>query len=251
MPLPKIDFPVYELKLVSLSESVKFRPFLVKEEKLLLMGLESDDESTIVATIKQVINNCLISEIDVDLLPIFDIEYLFLNMRARSIGEMVNAYFICKNVTGSVEKPDGAVEQTICGHTMKVPVNLLDINPPINDLPNKISLGKGIGLELKYPNIETFQSIRGFVEVFDNKQLFELIYSCVNFVYDKNSVFNVEEFSKEEFFEFLESLTQEQFNTIVAFFEKLPSIKLDVNTTCERCNFNHNLHMEGLKDFFL
>lgn len=251
MPLPKIDLPVYELKLVSLKDPVKFRPFLVKEEKLLLMGLESNDDDAILNSIKQVINNCLVTELDVDTLPIFDIEYLFLNMRSRSIGEMVESYFICKQVTGSVEKEDGSVEQVICGHTMKVPINLLEIKPPINDLPSRINLGRGIGIELNYPNINTFQSIRGFVEVMDNDKLFELIHECVKQVYDKNSVSSKEDFTKEEFYEFLESLTQEQFNKIVEFFEKLPSIEYDVTATCERCNFTHNLHMEGLKDFFL
>lgn len=250
MPLPKIDLPVYELKLVSIKDPVKFRPFLVKEEKLLLMGLESNDDDTILSTIKQVINNCLITELDVDTLPIFDIEYLFLNMRSRSIGEMVDSYFVCKNVTGTVENEEG-VEQVICGHTMKVPVNLLEIKPPVSDLPSKINLGRGMGIELNYPNINTFQSIKGFVEVLDNTKLFELIYDCVKYVYDKEAVYQQNEFSKEEFFEFLEALTQEQFNRIVAFFEKLPSIEYDVTATCERCKFTHNLHMEGLKDFFL
>lgn len=251
MPLPKIDLPVYELKLVSKKDPVKFRPFLVKEEKLLLMGLESNDDDTILSTIKQVINNCLITELDVDTMPIFDIEYLFLNMRARSIGEMVDSYFICKNITNTLEKEDGSVEKVVCGHTMKVPINLLDIKPPINDLPTKINLGKTIGIDLKYPNIDTFQSIKGFVEVLDNKQLFELIYECTNYIYDKNSLYQQDEFTKEEFYEFLESLTQEQFNKIVAFFDKLPSIEYNVKTKCDRCGCDHDLHMEGLNDFFL
>jgi len=251
MPLPKIDLPVYELKIVSKKEPVKYRPFLVKEEKLLLMGLESNDEDTILSTIKQVINNCLITELNIDEMPIFDIEYLFLNMRARSIGEMVDSYFICKNVTNTVEKEDGTIESIVCGHAMKVPVNLLEIKPPINDLPTRVMLSKTIGIELRYPNIDTFQSIRGFVEVFDNSQLFELIYECTKMIYDKNSVVSNEEFTKEEFFEFLESLTQEQFNRIVTFFEKLPSIQYNVKASCEKCKFTHNLKMEGLKDFFL
>jgi len=251
MPLPKIDLPVYELKLVSVKDPVKFRPFLVKEEKLLLMGLESNDDDTILSTVKQVINNCLITELDIDKVPIFDIEYLFLNMRARSIGENVDSFFVCKNVTGSKELDDGSVENILCGHAMKVPVNLLEIKPPISDLPTKIVLGKNIGIDLKYPNIDTFKSIKGFIEVFDNKMLFDLVYKCVNFVYDKNSVYESSEFTKEEFFEFLESLTQEQFNKIVGFFEKLPSIELNKTHKCEKCGFVHNVRLEGLNDFFL
>jgi hypothetical protein len=251
MPLPKIDLPIHELKLISVKDPVKYRPFLVKEEKLLLMGLESNDEDNILSTIKQVINNCLITELNVDELPIFDIEYLFLNMRARSVGEVVDSFFICKNVTNSVQKEDGTIESVVCGHAMKVPVSLLDIKPPINDLPTRIPLSKTIGIELRYPNIDTFQSIRGLVEVFDNAELFELIYKCTKMIYDKNSVVTVDEFTKEELFEFLESLTQDQFDKIVTFFEKLPTIQYNAKATCEKCKFTHNLKMEGLRDFFL
>ena len=98
MPLPKIDLPVFELKLVSLSDPVRFRPFLVKEEKLLLMALQDGDEETVFKTIKQIINNCLVDEVDIDKLPIFDIEYLFLNLRARSIGEKIETLFIRKKM---------------------------------------------------------------------------------------------------------------------------------------------------------
>ena len=100
MPLPKIDLPVFELKLVSLSNPVRFRPFLVKEEKLLLMALQDGDEETVFKTIKQIINNCLVDEVDIDKLPIFDIEYLFLNLRARSIGEKIETLFMCRNIVG-------------------------------------------------------------------------------------------------------------------------------------------------------
>ena len=99
MPLPKIDLPIFEIKLISQPKPIKFRPFLVKEEKLLLMALQSEDEQTILSTIKQVINNCLVYPIEIDDIPIFDIEYLFLNIRARSVGEIVDSAYVCRNVT--------------------------------------------------------------------------------------------------------------------------------------------------------
>ena len=134
MPLPKIDLPIYELKLVSQPQPVKFRPFLVKEEKLLLMALQSDDETNIYNTIKQVINNCLITELDIERIPIFDVEYLFLQLRAHSVSEVVDSYFMCKNkVTKEETDEEGEITVTEeqCSHLMPVKVTLTDIKPPI------------------------------------------------------------------------------------------------------------------------
>ena len=250
MPLPKIDLPIHELKLVSRPEPIKFRPFLVKEEKLLLMALQSDDEDTILKTIKQVINNCLVDNIDIDKIPIFDIEYLFLNIRARSIGEKVESYFVCRNVVGKVTNEEGAEEDEYCMHMMPVEVNILDIKPPIADLPSKIYLTKNIGIQLEYPNIRTFKSMKNMTLSEDNDKVFEMIYDCTDYVFDDAGVYYKNESSKEEFSTFLDSLTQEQFDKITSFFESLPVIQHDVKHTCQKCGFDHDLHMEGLNDFF-
>ena len=138
MPLPKIDLPIFELKLVSLPNPVKFRPFLVKEEKLLLMALQGEDEDNIYNTIKQVINNCLVSEIDIDKLPIFDVEYLFLNVRARSMGEKIESYFMCRNVVDKEKDEKGEEIDVECKNLMPVNINILEIKPPISDLQKKI-----------------------------------------------------------------------------------------------------------------
>ena len=250
MPLPKIDLPIHELKIVSLPEPIKFRPFLVKEEKLLLMALESDDESSILSTVKQVINNCLLTEIDIDKIPIFDIEYLFLNIRARSIGENVDTFFVCRNVIGTETNEEGIEESVQCGHPMKVNVNLLDVKPPISDLPSKLYLSHKIGVQLKFPNINTFKSIKGLLEGLDSQKVFDLIYDCTEYIFDEFNMYYVKDTEREEFYSFLESLTQEQFDKIVLFFESLPTIAHDVEHTCEKCEFKHKIHMEGLNDFF-
>lgn len=250
MALPKIDLPIFELKLVSQPNPIRFRPFLVKEEKLLLMALQSEDEDTILKTIKQVINNCLIDNVDIDKIPIFDIEYLFLNIRARSIGEKIESYFVCRNVVGKKQNEDGSEEDVSCMHMMPVEINILDIKPPINDLPSKIYITKNIGIQLNFPNIQTFKSIQKLVLSESNQEVFDLIYDCSDYVFDENEMHYVKESSKEEFYSFLDSLTQEQFDKITGFFEKLPTIVHDVEHACQKCGFDHKIHLEGLNDFF-
>jgi hypothetical protein len=250
MPLPKIDLPIFELKLVSHPTPIKFRPFLVKEEKLLLMALQSDEEDTIFKTIKQIINNCLVDQIDIDNLPIFDIEYLFLNLRARSVGENVETYFICRNIVGKEKNEQGDEVDSECKNMMSVTINVLDIKPPISDLSPKIYITNKIGIVLKFPTLKSFKPIGDMVSVTDNNKVFDMIYECTEYIFDNDGMYYANETPKEEFNQFLESLTQEQFDRITAFFENLPKIQHDVETTCQRCGFDHKLHMEGLTDFF-
>lgn len=250
MPLPKIDLPIFDLKLVSVKEPVRFRPFLVKEEKLLLMALQSQEEETILKTIKQVINNCLVDDVDIEKIPIFDIEYLFLNIRGRSIGENIETYFICRNVVGTEKNEEGIEVESECKHLMPVAVNVLEIKPPINDLPSKIFITDKIGIQLKFPTIRTFSSISSMVASEDNQKVFDMIYDCTEYIFDENGMYYANESPKEEFYEFLESLTQEQFDRITGFFENLPKIVHNVDHTCQKCGFEHNLRLEGLTDFF-
>jgi hypothetical protein len=242
--------PLFELKLVSLPNVIKFRPFLVKEEKLLLMALQSDDEDGILKAIKQVINNCLVSDIDIDKLPMFDIEYLFLNIRARSIGEKIETYYICKNVVGQ-EKDENGVEVPLeCTHMMPIKVNVLDIKPPSTDVPTKIMVTDKIGINMVFPSLQTLKYVEGVIESDQIDKLFDLIYECSEYVFDENGMYYTKESGKEEFASFLNSLTQEQFDLITGFFDRLPKIEHDVEHKCEKCGFEHKLHLEGLNDFF-
>lgn len=251
MPLPKIELPIYEVKVVSLPTPVKFRPFLVKEEKLLLMALQTNEEEAILSTIKQVVNNCLLEiTIDIDKMPIFDLEYLFLNIRARSVGEEVESYYLCRN---KVYTKDAEGNETVedCAHMMPIKINILEIKPPIDDLPSKIMITNTIGIQLKYPNLKSFAPIKNAVTSDNNEAIFNMIYECSEYVYDSDGLYYTKETTKEEFYTFLESLTQEQFDRVLAFFENLPQITHDVTHTCEKCGFEHEIHMEGLNDFFI
>ena len=251
MALPKIELPIFELKIVSVEEPIKFRPFLVKEEKLLLMALQSSDDNEIMKTIKQVINNCLLSKIDIDKIPIFDIEYLFLNLRARSIGENVGAYFICRNEVGTKLLEDGTEEKVECENAMEVSINLLEIKPVVTDLPSKFYLTKDVGIQLEYPTLSSFKSIEQMIVSDDSKELFDMIYQCTDYVFDENGLYYAKETSSEEFNSFLESLTQEQFDKITGFFESIPTISQMVEHTCTKCGFEHKTLLEGLSDFFM
>lgn len=251
MPLPKIDLPIYDVKLVSLPTPVKFRPFLVKEEKLLLMALQTNDEEAVLVAIKQVVNNCLLEEsIDIDKLPIFDLEYLFLNIRARSVGEEIETYYLCRNKI--MEKDaEGNEAEVDCAHMMPIKINVLDIKPPIDDLPSKIQITKNIGIQLKYPTLKTFAPLKNTVSSGETEDVFNMIYECSDYIYDADGLYYTKETTREEFNNFLESLTQEQFDRIVAFFESLPEISHDIKHTCEKCGFEHDIHLEGLNDFFI
>jgi hypothetical protein len=250
MPLPKIDLPIYEVKLVSIPTPIKFRPFLVKEEKLLLMALQTNEEEAILSAIKQVVNNCLIDDtVDVDKLPIFDLEYLFLNVRARSVGEDIETFYLCRNKVMDKNEQGEEVEVD-CAFMMPIKVNILEVKPPIDDLPSKIMITDKIGIELKYPTLKSFAPIKNMMDGDDNESVFNMIYECSEYVYDADGLYYTKESSKQEFNEFLESLTQEQFDRIIGFFESLPEIKHDVKHTCEKCGFVHEIHLEGLNDFF-
>lgn len=246
MPLPKIDLPIYTLKLVSLPEPIKFRPFLVKEEKLLLMALQSNDEENIYNTIKQVINNCLITEIDVDTIPIFDLEYIFLQLRAHSMGNIVETNYVCRNRTSEAEGEEG-----LCSNMMKVSIDLMTIEPPIKNLVPRIQLTNSIGVQMKFPNLRSMRSVQDVVQSTDSNAVYQLMFDCLDYIYDAEELHYSSETSFEDFIEFVESLTQDQFDKIVAFFEKIPNITHTVDHTCEKCGFQHKLTMEGLVDFFI
>jgi DNA-directed RNA polymerase subunit M/transcription elongation factor TFIIS len=238
--LPKIDIPIYETNLISNGEVIRFRPFLVKEQKLFLMAGESDDPKETIKAIKQVLRNCILDDVDIENMATFDIEYLFLQLRARSVGEVANLRFTCNNNISETEK---------CGNNVKIDVNVLEINPEKNkDHSNKIPITDKVGIVLKYP---TFNSLDISNLNTDNiEQILEIIVSCVDYIYDADNVYYAKDTPKQELVEFIENLKQADLEKVSTFFNTLPKVKKDVDFNCEKCGYKEVLTLEGIQSFF-
>jgi hypothetical protein len=212
MPLPKITTPTYELELPSTEKSVRYRPFLVKEEKLLVIALESEDTKQITNAIKTVIKNCILTkDIKVETLPTFDIEFLFLNIRGKSVGEQVEVNVIC---------PDD--NET----NVSVSIDLDDIKVQKNEEhTNKIKVDPKIMMEMKYPSLEQFiKNNFDFNNENQMEQSFDLIASCIDKIYTEDEVWSAADVTKKEVIEFLESMNSSQFKDIEKFFETMPKL---------------------------
>jgi hypothetical protein len=238
MPLPKIATPTYELELPSTGETIQYRPFLVKEEKLLVIALESEDNKQITTAIKTVIKNCILTKnIKVELLPTFDIEFLFLNIRGKSVGEELDVNIICPD--------DGETE-------VPVKINLDDIKvQKSEEHSNRIKIDDKIMMEMKYPSLDQF--IKNNFD-FDNKnamyQSFDLIGSCIDKIYTEDEVWATADVSKKELNEFLESMNSSQFKDIEKFFETMPKLSHTIKVTNPNTQVESEVVLEGLASFF-
>jgi len=238
MPLPKISTPTYEVELPSTGETIQYRPFLVKEEKVLVIALESEDTKQITNAIKTVIKNCILSKgVKVETLPTFDIEYLFLNIRGKSVGEEIDVNVIC---------PDD--EQT----TTTVSINLDDIKVQKNEEhTNKIRIDKSIMMEMKYPSLEQFiKNNFDFSDANAMDQSFELIASCIDKIYTEDEVWSAADVTKKELNQFLEQMNSSQFKEIEKFFETMPKLSHKVKVTNPKTSVESEVVLEGLASFF-
>ena len=239
MPLPKIATPTYELELPSTGQSIKYRPFLVKEEKVLVIALESEDNKQITNAIKAVLKSCILTKgVKVESLPTFDIEYLFLNIRGKSVGEELEVNVIC---------PDD--EKT----TVPVIINLDEIEIQKNENhSNKIKVDSNIMMELKYPSLDEF--IKNNFDFNDKNamdQSFDLIAACIDKVYTEDEVWATADCTKKEVKEFLESMNSQQFKEIEAFFETMPKLSHTINVTNPNTKVESEVTLEGLASFFV
>lgn len=238
MPLPKIATPTYELELPSTGETIQYRPFLVKEEKVLVIALESEDTKQITNAIKTVIKNCILTKgVKVETLPTFDIEYLFLNIRGKSVGEEIEVNLIC---------PDD--EET----SVSVNINIDDIRVQKNDEHNKqIKVDKNVMMEMRYPSLDQFIKTN-FDFKNDNAmdQSFELIASCIEKIYTEEEVWSASDVTKKELLEFLEQMNSSQFKQIEKFFETMPKLSHQVTFTNPKTNVENTVTLEGLSSFF-
>ena len=237
MPLPKIATPTYELVLPSTKKTIKYRPFLVKEEKLLVLALETEDQKEITSAVKSVIKNCISTRgVKVESLPTFDIEYLFLNIRGKSVGEEVDINIIAPD--------DGITEIPV-----KIAIDEIEVteNPEHNP---QIKLNDELMMEMKYPSLDQF--IKNNFDVNDTSfdQSFELIASCVSKIYNEDEVWSTDDVSKKEVVDFLEQMNSIQFKEIEKFFDTMPKLSHKLMVTNPNTKVESEVVLEGLSSFF-
>ena len=238
MPLPTIVTPTYELELPSTGKKIKYRPFLVKEEKLLVLALETENTKDISTAIKTVLKNCIQSRgVKVENLPTFDIEFLFLNIRGKSVGEEVEVNLIA---------PDDEETQ------VPVTINLDDIQiQKTEEHTNKVKLDDALTMEMKYPSLDQFiKSNFDFTEEVNMDQSFDLIASCIDKIYNEEEVWSTADCTKKEVKEFLEQMNSMQFKEIETFFDSMPKLSHSVTFTNPKTKVESTVVLEGLSSFF-
>ena len=238
MTLPKIATPTYELVLPSTEQPIQFRPFLVKEEKLLVLALESEDTKQITTAIKAVLKSCVLTKgVKVENLPTFDIEFLFLNIRGKSVGEELQVNIIC---------PDDEETQ------VTVDVFLDDIQVQKNEEhTNKIQLDENLMMEMKYPSLDQFiKNNFDFNEKNAMDQSFQLIATCIDKIYTEDEVWATADCTKKEVNDFLEQMNSGQFKEIEKFFETMPKLSHTIKVTNPKTKVESDVVLEGLASFF-
>ena len=238
MPLPKIATPTYELTLPSTGKQVQYRPFLVKEEKLLVIALESEDNKQITTAIKAVLKACVLTKgIKIETLPTFDIEFLFLNIRGKSVGEELDINIVCPDD----EKTEVAV---------KIDLDDIEVQRDENHT-NQIKLDDTLMMEMKYPSLDEF--IKSNFDFSDKNQMdqsFQLIASCIDKIYTEDEVWATADCTKREVNEFLEGMNSNQFKEIETFFTTMPKLSHTIKVTNPKTKVKSDVVLEGLAAFF-
>lgn len=235
--LPVNSTPIYTLKVPSTDKLLKYRPFLIKEEKALLIAQQSEDASVMVESLKQVIKACIKDEIDVEGLATFDLEYIFTQIRAKSVGEVIELSLSCDTCTDEKAVAMVSIDLT------KLTVNK---NP---DHKLKISLYDDVGIAMRYPTIDIVTKLEN-TDSSDIEQVFEIVVECVDYIYTTDEVFHAKDQSKTELMDFLNNLTSDQFVNVQKFFETMPKLSHEIDYKCPVCNVAHHKVLEGLNSFF-
>jgi hypothetical protein len=233
MALPNISTPEFTTKIPSTGEEIKFRPFLVREEKILLMALEGEDQDEIQNTIVKILEGCILTPIDMTKLAMFDIEYLFLQLRGKSVGEVLNL---------KVGHQKGK-----CDHKTDVEIKIDDIKV-VGKIPeSKVMLTDTVGVKLKFLNMADVTKVSN-AKGNDNEKLFNVINKCIEYIFDEEQVYN--DFNEKEIEDWVNNLNQSQFQKIVGFIESMPKLQHEITWTCEKCGKKETIKLEGLQSFF-
>tara|TARA_B100000470_G_scaffold181350_1_gene146026 strand:+ start:21 stop:767 length:747 start_codon:yes stop_codon:yes gene_type:complete len=247
MGLPTIAVPQYTLTIPSSEKEVKFRPFLVKEEKILLLAMESEKSEELITATKTIITNCVYGDINVDEMPTFDVEYIFLQLRGKAKGEVLDLKYKCPK----------------CEQDILIDINIDDIAIRRNKEHTKdIKLNEELGVVMKYPNLSLQSKIMEVEDKAEVEKLFETMTACIDYIYDKESTYPSKDHTEKEMIDFLESLTDKQFQKISKFFETSPVLKHDIELYCKNkgkvpkgekkkeCGYKEKITLEGLNSFF-
>ena len=236
MALPKLNTPTYELEVPSTDEKIKYRPFLVKEEKILLMAMESGKNEDIVQAVKDIVLACTFDKLDVSNLPMFDVEYIFLNIRAKSVGEISKLKLLA---------PDD--KKTY----VDTEINLTEVEVQVDDNhTNKIELENDMGIIMTYPTIDSFMETG--IQTVTASNMLDIISSCILQIYEKKGekVYNSKDQTKKELTEFIESMNTKQFKEVQAFFDTMPKLKHTIKITNPKTKKTSEVTLSGLNDFF-
>jgi hypothetical protein len=237
MALPKQVTTVYNTTIPSTDQKIKFKPFLIKEHKALLMAQQSEDQKVMVDTLKEVARSCIMDKVDIDSLAIFDLQYLLLQIRAKSVGEMVDLIFSCDTCIDDKAK-------------VKINFDLTKMEVTKNPEHNKkIKLYDETGMVLKYPNLDNITAFDQ-LDPDDIGGIFNLIIDSIDYIYQGNETYYAKEQTREDLTEFLDNLTSDQFASIVKFYETMPRLRQDVKYRCPVCMKEHNKYIEGIETFF-
>ena len=236
MALPKLDHPTLTMKVPSTQQEVVYRAFIVKEEKILMLAQEDGDPKAIARAVKQVLNNCIISgDVDIDHLASFDVDYMFLQLRARSVGETVDLSIPCEECETAI--------------MFEVDLNAVEVKSK-GDMPDpNIKLTDTVGIVLRWPEIDDAGDI-GAEDKGEIEKAFSLIAACVEQIYDADNVYSKSDVSLKEIEEWLQDLTQEQFEKIRDFFDDMPKVVAETDIKCGKCSHKQKVTIEGMQNFF-
>jgi len=236
MALPKLATPTYELEIPSTDEKIKFRPFLVKEEKILMMAMESKSNADITQAVKDIVMECTFNKVKIDHMPMFDVEYIFLQIRSKSVGEVSKLKILCPD--------DGKTYAD-------VELDLNEVNVHVGENhTNKIELGNDMGMIMSYPTIDSFKE-SGIRDINPSNML-EVIGSCILQIYEKNGekVYNTKDQTQKEIVDFIEQLNTNQFKKVQDFFSTMPKLKHEITVTNPKTKKDNKITLNGLNDFF-
>lgn len=240
MALPMMSAPTYTMVVPSSGVSVKFRPFLVKEEKALLIAQQSEDIGVMIQTLKGIINTCVLDKLDVDKLATFDLEYMFTQIRAKSVGEIIELIFPC-DIDHGEDNEKARVKVSIDLTTL-----IVEKDPNHN---NKINLFGDVGVVMKYPTMDVMKRLEN-LDTDDLDKVFSVVADSIDYIYQGEEIFYGKEQKHEELLQFLNNLTSEQFVKVQQFFATMPRIKKEIEYTCPVCQKHHRKMLEGMQSFF-